>query len=368
MKNPNKAIQNGIFLITEERSCPLYDSGEEIKVENHSIAISSYKPVCIMLAKSLSTILTDHQSPSPFPRLCPKKVGGADQKKRYDCGGCGGIIYFEYKQQKEYATLQMKMLKEAEDRRKKQHLDKFFRLLRQLEIFQSLEDDALSDLTVLLDLKTILADKVVVKKGDPGVNLFIVLQGHVVMIGEDGAREEEIRAGDIFGEMSLLSGEPVAQTMHTLEPTLFAIFSVKNFKTVLRNFPELQIFLFKLLVEQVQAKALRSGNITSGMTGKLEEVAAVDLFQLINSSQKTGKVELAIEDGKALILFVEGEIVAARYGQKRDKEALFALLTIKKGQFSYTRGVEESVRSTPPIGGFMGLMMEGLQRIDEGCE
>ena len=67
-----------------------------------------------------------------------------------------------------------------------------------------------------------------------------------------------------------------------------------------------------------------------------------------------------------MIFFKEGEIVYARFQKHRQKEAVYALLGAKNGHFSYTRGIPKELDKSPPIGGgFMVLMMEGMQRIDE---
>lgn len=359
---------DGIFLIVEAHSCPLYDLGEEIKVEQGAISCSRYKPSCLILTQDIITLVSSKESVSIFSKLGGMGAPMPAKRQRYTCSGCAGSIGFEYKQEKEYATLQMTMLKEAEDQRRKKHLETFFYKMRQLPLFQPLEDDALTELILLLELKTILPDKVVVKEGAPGTSLYIVLAGKVVTIGEDGKRDEEIGAGEIFGTMGLLSGEPVQHTIQTLESTQIAILSAKNFRTVLKSFPVIQIFLFKLLVEQVQAAALKSGNFSSGMTGRLDEISAVDLFQLINTARKSCRVDLVVKSGRAVVLFSEGEIVYAQYLKLRNKEALFALLKEKKGRFSYTRGVSDKVAQMPILGGFMGLMMEGLQKIDEEDE
>ena len=237
--------------------------------------------------------------------------------------------------------------------------------MRNLDIFESLEDDALSDLTLLLELTTIPIDKVVLKKGDPGSNMYIVLSGQVAVMADDGTRIAEMGEGKIFGEMSLLSGEPVTSSIYTLAETQVAKLSVKNFKHVLKKYPVLQLFLFKLLVVRAQTMTLRSGNITSGMSGELAEISIVDLLQLINSSQKTGRLDLALEEGKAMVFFKEGEIIHARLLTLRNKEAVYALLPVKSGHFAYTKGIPQELDKLPPIGGFMGILMEGLQRIDE---
>jgi CRP-like cAMP-binding protein len=357
VKQPVK-YRDAIFIVTDEKSCPYYNIGEEFKVVSFSISVPTFKPSCLFLTEEISKIVTSRESFGGIARFSVKNT-------RFSCSGCGGKIFFEFKKEKDFATLQMKLLNETEERRKRQHLDKFFGVLRNLDIFESLDDDALSDLTLLLELKSIPADKIVLKKGEPGSHLYIVLSGKVAVIGDDHSKLAEMGTGEIFGEMSLLSGEPVTSSIHTVDDTEVAILSSKNFKHVLKKYPILQIFLFKLLVKRAQTMSLRSGKITSGMTGELSEISTVDLFQLINSSQKTGRFDLILEQGKAMVFFKEGEIIHARFLDLRNQEAVFALVGVKSGHFIYTKGIPKELESLPPIGGFIGIIMEGLQRIDE---
>ncbi len=358
MRTPVDKFHDAVFLIISERSCPFYNVGEELKVENFSLSVSSYKPGCLYLAQKIVNIVTPKDGVSGFAK-------NDCQKSKFDCGGCEGMISFEYKKEKEFATLQMKLLKETEDRRRRKRLEKYFGELRKLNIFKSLDDHSLSDLTLLLEFKTVLVDKIVIKKGAPGNNLYIILKGLVAVIADDGSKITEIWADEIFGEMSLLTGEPVTHSIHTLQVTEVAMLSVKNFRDALRKHPVLQLFLLKMLVDRAQTMTLRSGNITSGMTGELSEIHAVDLFQLINSSRKSGRIDLSLKEGKAMIFFKDGEFVYARFLKYRQKDAVYALMSAKHGRFSYTRGIPKELEKAPPIGGFMAIMMEGVQRIDE---
>lgn len=359
-------MRDAIFLVTQEQSCPFYSAGDELKVENSSLSVSSYKPCCLFLAGKITQLVTAKQTFASMPgRLAGQPMGFGTQKSRHDCGGCIGLVHFEFKQEKDYATLQMKLLRDAEEQRRKKHLERFFGLLRGLPVFDSLDDDSLVDLTLLLELKTFAVDKIVVKKGDPGTYLYFIVKGMAAVIDNDGVKGQEMVDGDIFGEMSLFSGEPVANSVHTTDVTQVAMLSAKNFKVILKSYPSLQIFLFRMLVERAQTLALQAGNITSGMNGELADISAVDLFQLINSSGKTGTVELLLPEGAADIYFVDGEIVRATYLDLLDKDAFFAIIGATSGRFSYSRRIPAGLDTLPCIGGFMGLAMEGLQRIDE---
>ncbi|MGW8195879.1 MAG: DUF4388 domain-containing protein [Desulforhopalus sp.] len=365
MKKKKEKFSDAIFLVTQEESCPYYDLGDELKVEKSSISVSSFKPVCLHLSKKVEEIVSANESFNHFPKLGAPKGISVQQKSKYDCGGCSGSIRFEFKQQKEYATLQMKLLKESDAQRKRQHLRRYYGVLRKMDLFKSLENESLRELILYLEFKNVLQDKVLIKKGDAGNYLHIVLEGRVALVDEHNQKIAELSGGEIFGQLSLLSGEPETHSYHTVSGTQVAMLSSKNFRHILKKHPALQIFLFKLLIHHVQAMALRSGNIASGMTGDLEEVGVVDLLQLINSAQKTGVTEFIVHEKKAHVYFNEGEIVHAEFNELQGKEAVFALLGLKKGQFSYSRGIPGDVQELPPIGGFIGLIMEGVQLIDE---
>ncbi len=362
MKKRLRKFRDAIFIVTEERGCPIYNVGEEFEVDEFRLTVPSLKPDCLILAEEISKIVTSKKSFRDNVSMFNSK------KLSFDCGGCQGIIHFEFKKEKSHVTLQMKLLKKTEERHRRQRLDKYFRIFRNLGIFESLDDDALSDLTVLLEVKTVPTAKVVIKKGEPGSHLYIIMNGHVSVHAEDGSTFAETGTGGIFGEMSLLTGDPVSNSIHTITDTQVAMLSIKNFKHALKKHPVLQLFLLRMLVDRAQTATLRSGNITSGMTGELAEIPVVDLFQLINSSQKTGRIDLIMDMGKAAVCFKDGQIIHAHFLKLRDKDAVFALLGVKNGHFSYTRGVPDEFESLPSIGDFMGLLMEGLQRFDEDQE
>jgi len=357
-----RKFRDAIFIVTEERGCPIYNVREELEVGKFSLTVPSLKPSCLILAEEITKIVTSRES------FRDKMSMFSSKKSRFNCGGCQGIIHFEFKKEKSYVTSQMKLLNQTEERRRRQRLDKFFGIFRNLSIFESLDDDALGDLTILLEVKTIPMAKVVIKRDEPGNHLYIIMNGLVSVQAKDGSKIAETGSGGIFGEMSLLTGDPVTNSIHTITATQVAMLSIKNFKHALKKHPVLQLFLLRMLVDRAQTATLRSGNITSGMTGDLTEIPAVDLFQLINSSQKTGRIDLILDMGKAAVWFKDGEIVQANFLKLRDKDAVFALLGVKNGHFSYTRGVPDELENLPSIGDFLGILMEGLQRIDEDQE
>ncbi|MGI6656429.1 MAG: cyclic nucleotide-binding domain-containing protein [Desulfobulbus sp.] len=357
--NENPSFRDSIFIVLEEEDCPLYNVDEEFNIAGGILTLPEGKETCLTLTRELINLATGEQK---MEHLSP--IGAP--KAKFECGGCdSGVLRFAHKKDKTFSTLQMKMLADAEQRAQLRELDKFHPVLRQMELFEPLSDSNLYELSRQLEVKHYPANKVILNQGDPGTRLYIILSGRVAVVGANHKVLAEMGPGDIFGEMSLLSGESVATSIYSRDRSVLATLSSKNFKHILARFPVLQVYLYRLLVERSQANSLRAGTISSGMSGRLEEVNPVELFQMLNSGQKSGTISLSFDDGKAQVIFHEGEVVRAGYRNLVDKDALFAILGRGKGEFTYTTGINEEDQARPPLGGFMALVMEGMRLMDE---
>lgn len=353
-------FRNAIFVVTEERFCPIYNVGDEFNILRDALTIPGVKPACLILVRTIMRITEGQQA-------IKKHTVFGTQKVKFECGGCSGLIRFEYKKEREYATTQMKLLAAAQKRREHRELDEFTDMLKSFPVFAPLGDNDLYDLFTLLRFKKYGPDEIILRKGDPGKHLYIVLTGKVAVVGDRGEKITELESGAIFGEMSLLTGAPVGTSVYSREVTKLAALTSKDFKHVLHRYPVLHVFFYRLLIDRAgkMSKQLTK-DISLGMSGDLSQIHVVDLFQMINSGQKTGTVELELAKGKATVYFSEGELVYAEFQDLIGKEAFFSLLGITKGTFTFTPGIPADAEGFDVIGGFMGLVMEGMQRLDEG--
>ncbi len=263
----------------------------------------------------------------------------------------------------------MKLLAAAERREiLKSNLD-FADLLRTIAIFEPLSNDDLLDLATLLKLEEFQWGFPILQKGDPPSHLFIIISGRVEVVDEDGVTLAELKRGDVFGEMSLLSGDSVITTILAMEPSRIATLSQKNFRHVLNRFPALQVFLYKLLVARITSINMqRAEELSSGMVGQLADIPPLELCQMINSNQKTGRLKLEVRDKKANLFFNEGELVSATFGGKEGKEAFYDTLAVTDGRFKFVKGLTPVEMELDVLGGFMGMLMEGMKRIDDEDE
>ena len=352
-------FRNGIFIITEEKNCPLYNVGEDIEVTGGALKLPASKPTCLILAKDIIELSSEDVA---FETL----QQGASQSAKFECGGCVGIIRFEFKKEKDYATLQMKLLAAAERKHKIKQVAQYAEILRSIPIFRTLSDDDLLDLSTLLEFEEFEWGFPIAQKGDPGSKLFIIISGRVEVLDDDGVVLAEMSIGDVFGEMSLLSGGAVTTTIQAAEPCKIATMSQKNFKHILNRFPTLQVFFYKLLVSRITTINLqRAEELASGMVGQISDISPVELCQMINNNQKTGHLKIESNDISGRLLFYEGEVIKADIGFQEGKDAFYEILSLTEGRFKFIQGLTRAERKLPVVGGFMAMLMEGMKRLDD---
>ncbi len=99
------------------------------------------------------------------------------------------------------------------------------------------------------------------------------------------------------------------------------------------------------------------------MTGTLGLFSLVDLFQLLSTSQRSGRLGVDHPAGLARVYFDKGQVVHAEFGDLKGQDAVFALFNDERGSFEFRVGLpapEVSIRS-----GTENLVLEAIRRIDE---
>jgi hypothetical protein len=106
-------------------------------------------------------------------------------------------------------------------------------------------------------------------------------------------------------------------------------------------------------------------NSESVISGKIEAIVPAELLQVFHMHQKTGRLIMEFENGSARVTFREGGLLAARFEDLDNHEAVYAMLSEKKGIFHFIPGLPDALMKTREIGDFMMILMEGLRRLDE---
>jgi uncharacterized membrane protein len=96
-------------------------------------------------------------------------------------------------------------------------------MLNGLELFDLLDEDARSALAEVIDYQEVPAGETLFQAGQPGESLFVVRSGEIELYIKDTAGQKIVltvaRAGDMFGELSLLDSGPRTATAIALLDT-----------------------------------------------------------------------------------------------------------------------------------------------------
>jgi hypothetical protein len=212
--------------------------------------------------------------------------------------------------------------------------------------------------------------EIVIQKGDPGGRFYIIVSGSVNVLNDAGIIISSLDKGDVFGEMSLICNDNINATIQVKEPTKILYIDQPNFNKILDYYPAIQLYFSRLMAQRLnRSNKVRAEDLASGMIGNLTEIPPEALFQTLNMNNKTGILTInELGGGTARFSFRQGSLIKAKYGKYEGDLAFYQILKEKSGRFRFTPGIPPEDFSTPEIGFFMKLLMEGMRRLDEGRE
>ena len=121
--------------------------------------------------------------------------------------------------------------------------------------------------------------------------------------------------------------------------------------------------LVALKVTRVLDGAGRRKRKSGGVSGSLTEMALPDVVQILFHGRKSGKLTIASDGKRGDIMFSEGMIFDANFGEHQREEAFYAMLRLRDGDFELDpnfRPTEQVIQVSPE-----SLLLEGMRRFDE---
>jgi CRP/FNR family transcriptional regulator, cyclic AMP receptor protein len=92
----------------------------------------------------------------------------------------------------------------------------------------------------------------VVREGAAGSVFYVILEGRVRVVRK-GRTVARLRAGDFFGEMSLLDGQPRTADVVTEAPSRFITLSAKDFRAILDADASLSKHILRVMAARLRA-------------------------------------------------------------------------------------------------------------------
>ena len=351
------------FKLTKESKCPFYKVGDEFKLSGNALLLKldgentfistaivrfpSSKKSCRTLIGDLTKLLIQYENIDKIPTL------------EVDCSGCGGSARLNHK--KEKATFPANS-----ERSNSKNIEIAVSLLRNFSIFRYLDEKDLRDIISLLKLKKYSKGSIIIKKGDPAQNFYIILSGAVDVLDENGVRLSTLKKGDVFGEMSLISGDAVGATIKVAQASTIVFIKGHDFKEVLNKFSSVQNYLTRILAKRLaESNVIRAEEIASGMTGQLSDLSVFELLQALNLSQKTGVLTLTLSKGSAKLYLRQGNLIKAAFNNIEGREAIYEALKEKEGRFKFNPNLPDELKNASIIGSMMEMLLDTTRLIDE---
>ena len=126
------------------------------------------------------------------------------------------------------------------------------------------------------------AGEFIVRQGDQGNSLYIIRTGSCgVYVRRNGKQENRIAAiesGGFFGEMSLLTGEPITATVRAMVDTSVIIIDKENFSKILSDNPTISVQLGEILAKRQKELAEEAGRIVEDTPSSSRMIAKIKSF------------------------------------------------------------------------------------------
>lgn len=213
-----------------------------------------------------------------------------------------------------------------------------------IPLFSTLTHDELKDvLNTAMEVQSLGDGEVVVREGEPGDALYALAEGQAGVFRARGTADERrvasLVAGDVFGEVSIISGAPRVATVVAEGPALVLKTSRGAMANVILRFPRVKRALMQFYRERLLANALRASPVLRGLpehekralTQAFQPVAFEDGATLIAEGQAPGFVSLLLR-GVCTVTHQSG----ARYADLREGDLLGEISALTGGAATAT--------------------------------
>jgi small-conductance mechanosensitive channel len=155
-------------------------------------------------------------------------------------------------------------------------------LLGQVSVLSALSAEIRTQIAERSVISEYGAGEFIVRQGDQGDSLYIIRTGSCgVYVSKNGRQENRIAtidSGGFFGEMSLLTGEPITATVRAMVDTSVIIIDKENFSIILNDNPTISVQLGEILAKRQKELAEEAGRIVTDTPSSISMIAKIKSF------------------------------------------------------------------------------------------
>ena len=123
-------------------------------------------------------------------------------------------------------------------------------LLRTVPLFADCSRRELREIAATADEVVVPAGTALTREGASGKELVVIVDGAADVIRR-GRRVNRVGSGDFIGEIAIVSGAPRTATVRTTVPTHALVLTARDFRTLLRRVPSIQLKVLDALARRL---------------------------------------------------------------------------------------------------------------------
>lgn len=124
--------------------------------------------------------------------------------------------------------------------------------LRRVPLFAGFGNRELERLGTLTDEVDLPAGRVLMRQGDRGEELFVLMRG-AARVERDGREQATLQDDDFFGEIALVDGGPRTATVTLTEDSALLVVARRQFQQLLDEFPAVRVHVLEALAQRVRS-------------------------------------------------------------------------------------------------------------------
>lgn len=138
-------------------------------------------------------------------------------------------------------------------------LPRLAEVVEELPLFHGLKEEQNHRLAGLCSTQTFQSGEVIFHQGDPGREIYIILEGEVSIVrGNDQLPLGTVLVGECLGEVALLTQQPHSASAITTTATEVAILSLESLKELIRQRPDIGVVIYQNLAIGIGNKLCRA--------------------------------------------------------------------------------------------------------------
>ena len=131
--------------------------------------------------------------------------------------------------------------------------------LKQVPVFENLKRSELKEISKIVHKREFLKDEYVFKFNTPGLGMYVIIKGEIVIDGDDGVEFARLQEGDFFGETALISEDKRSANAKAFTDTRIIAFFRSDLLEIIRRNPSFGTkILFNL--SNIMATRLKKSN------------------------------------------------------------------------------------------------------------